>query len=369
MASPPGHMGAPAPVHVRPAEGANALPGEGANALPGATLPCVFNPAQGQANCTVAVNTNVPPLSDPTEPASLLPGLHPSDLAGAYGLPSQNAGRLVAIVDAYDDPTAEYDMGVYRTAFGLKACTTSNGCFRKVDQHGGTAYPPTNAAWSDEIALDLDMVSAACPNCSILLVEANSASVDDLGSSVDEAVALGAHVISNSYYAFEWPGETSEDVHYHHSGTAITVSSGDAAETFYPAASPFVTAVGGTSLKGSGAAWSESAWPYAGGGCSSYEAKPDYQSNVSCSKRSSVDLAAIADPQTGVSTFATSAGGWIVAGGTSVGAPLVAAAYALSGNLKGPGYSYGHLGGFHDVLPAGYDLRTGIGTPNGLTGL
>ena len=218
-------QGAAAAPRMHPAEGANALPGEGANALPGATLPCVFNPAQGQANCTVALNITIPPLNNPTEPASLIPGLHPSDLVNAYALPSNNAGRIVAIVDAYDDPTAEIDLNVYRTAFGMKPCTTANGCFQKVNQSGGTAsYPALNLAWADEIALDLDMVSAACPNCKILLVEANSASIDDLGSSVDEAYALGARVISNSYYAFEWPGETSEDAHYHHSGAAITVS-------------------------------------------------------------------------------------------------------------------------------------------------
>src|SRR5262249_2986084 len=127
-----------ASTRMRPAEGANALPGEGANALPGAILPCIFNPAQGQANCTFALNTQLPPLNDPTQPVSLIPGLHPADLTSAYGLPSNKAGQLVAIVDAYDDPTAELDLGVYRTTFGLKACTASNGCFRKVDQHGGT---------------------------------------------------------------------------------------------------------------------------------------------------------------------------------------------------------------------------------------
>jgi subtilase family serine protease len=362
--------GAATAPRMHPAEGANALPGEGANALPGATLPCGFNPAQGQANCTIAVNTTIPPLNDPTHPASLIPGLHPADLISAYALPSNNAGRPIAIVDAYDDSTAEYDLNVYRATFGLKPCTTSNGCFRKVNQTGGTSsYPSANSAWADEIALDIEMVSAACPNCPILLVEANSASIDDLGSSVDEAYALGARAISNSYYAFEWAGETSEDAHYHHNGAAITASSGDAAETFYPAASPYVTAVGGTSLKGGSGSWTESGWSFAGGGCTSFEPKPSYQSGVNCDKRSSVDVAAIADPQTGVATFATSAGGWIVAGGTSVGAPLVAAGYALSGDLKGPGYSYGKRDAFHDVLPAGYDFRTGLGTPNGVAGL
>lgn len=353
----------------RPAEGASALPGEGASALPGATLACTFNPAPGQGNCTVAINTTIPPVNDPTEPASLISGLHPSDLTNAYALPSGNAGGLVAIVDAYDDPAAEQDLAIYRTAFGLAACTASNGCFRKVDQNGGTSYPAPSTSWSDEIALDLDMVSAACPNCKIVLVEAKSASIDDLGAAVDRAVSLGARYVSNSYYAFEWSGETAEDAHYHHNGVAITVSSGDDDEPFYPAASPYVTAVGGTSLTGHPGAWSESGWKFSGGGCTAYEPRPTYQNNVPCTKRSSVDVAAVADPQTGVATYATSAGGWVVAGGTSVGAPLIAAAYALSANPRGPAYSYQHANLFHDVPPAGYDFLTGIGSPNGVRGL
>ena len=368
----PGGMKATVPAtshRLHPNEGANALPGEGANALPGASLACTFDPTPGQGNCTIALNITIPPLNNPTEPASMIPGLHPADLVSAYALPSGNAGGLVAIVDAYDDPTAEQDLAVYRTAFGLTSCSSGNGCFRKVDQSGGTSYPAANASWSDEIALDLDMVSAACPNCRILLIEAKSASIDDLGTAVDKAVALGARYVSNSYYAFEWPGETSEDAHYHHAGVAMTVSSGDAAEPFYPAASPYVTAVGGTTLSGRAGAWNESGWKYSGGGCTAYEPRPPYQENVACARRSSVDVAAISDPQTGVATFATSAGGWVVAGGTSVGAPLIAAAYALSANPRGPGYSYAHSAYFRDVPPAGYDFLTGIGTPNGVKGL
>jgi len=355
--------------HTHANEGGNALPGEGGNALPGGVLACTFDPTPGVGNCTVAINTNVPPLDDPTQPASLISGLHPADLIDAYNLPASNAGGVVAVVDAYDDPLAEQDLAVYRTTFGLSACTSSNGCFRKVDQSGGTAYPAPNAAWSDEIALDLDMVSAACPNCSILLVEANSASIDDLGSSVDEAVALGARYVSNSYYAFEWPAETSEDAHYRHPGVALTVSSGDAAEPFYPAASPYVTVVGGTSLSGSAGAWTQSPWKFSGGGCTAYEPKPNFQHGVPCSTRAAADVAAIADPQTGVATFATSAGGWVVAGGTSVGAPLIAAAYALSGNPRGPAYSYEHANDFVDVVPGNYNLLTGIGSPDGVRGL
>ncbi len=362
--------GSAAPRRAHSNEGGSALPGEGGNALPGATLPCSFSTMQGQASCTIAVDVNVPPLNDPAAPSSMIPGLHPSDLTAAYALPSGNAGGVVAIVDAYDDPTAESDLGVYRSAFGLPACTSGNGCLRKVNQQGrNDTYPAFNAAWAQEIALDLEMVSAVCPACSIVLVEANSASIEDLGASVDTAAALGAKAVSNSYYAAEWAGEAAEDAHYRHAGVAITASAGDAAQPFYPAASPYVTAVGGTSLSGSGSSWSESPWAYGGQGCSAYEKRPPYQGGVPCSSRATVDVAAVADPQTGVAVFSTQSGGWIVAGGTSVGAPLIAAAYALSGRPDQPGYSYAHRSAFHDIAPAGYDLATGLGSPKGVAGL
>ncbi|MBV8582354.1 MAG: hypothetical protein JO241_00040, partial [Candidatus Eremiobacteraeota bacterium] len=156
---------------------------------------------------------------------------------------------------------------------------------------------------------------------------------------------------------------------YRHPGVALTVSSGDAAEPFYPAASPYVTVVGGTSLSGSAGAWTQSPWKFSGGGCTAYEPKPNFQHGVPCSTRAAADVAAIADPQTGVATFATSAGGWVVAGGTSVGAPLIAAAYALSGNPRGPGYSYEHANDFRDVVPGNYNFLTGIGSPDGVRGL
>lgn len=348
-----------------------ALPGNTPEALPGASLGCDLTFQEDQANCTIAINVNVPPLSDATTPANLLAGLHPADLIAAYGLPSQSAGSTVAIVDAYDDPAAESDLAIYRAAFGLPACTSLNGCFRKVNQQGQTAsYPAANPGWDQEISLDLDMVSAICPNCNILLVEANSPSFDDLGTGVDTAANMGATAISNSYYGPEWSGETAYDSHYNHPGIAITVSAGDQNSSFYPAASPYVTAVGGTSLSNSGGSWSESAWTYTGQGCSLYETKPDWQGENACKgKRSTVDVAAVADPQTGVSMYDSTAGGWVVAGGTSVGAPLIAAAYALSGNPQGPAYSYAHPGAFHDVAPAGYDWATGLGSPSGVGGL
>lgn len=348
-----------------------ALPGNTPEALPGATLGCDLTFETDQANCTIAVNANIPPVSDATTPANLLAGLHPADLRSAYALPSQNAGSTVAIVDAYDDPAAESDLAVYRAAFGLPACSSLTGCFKKVNEQGGTAsFPVANPGWDEEISLDLDMVSAVCPACTILLVEANSSSFDDLGAGVNTAAKMGATAISNSYYGPEWPDETAYDRDYDHPGIAITVSAGDQDSSFYPAASPNVTAVGGTSLSGSSGSWSESPWTYTGQGCSLYETKPDWQGDNSCQgKRSTVDVAAVADPQTGVAMYDSTAGGWLVAGGTSVGAPLIAAAYALSANPQGPAFSYEHASSFNDIPPAGYDWPTGLGSPRGVAGL
>src|SRR5207249_855536 len=156
-------------------------------------------------------------------------GYGPADLQDAYKLPSGTNGKgmTVALVDAYDDPNAESDLGVYRSTFGLPACTTANGCFKKVDQNGGTKYPRGNRGWAEEISLDLDMVSAICPNCHILLVEANTNSFANLATAEDTAARLGANAISNSYGGSEYSSEVSDQSHYNHPGTAITVSSGD----------------------------------------------------------------------------------------------------------------------------------------------
>lgn len=358
-------------AQAMPGDTAQAMPGDTAQAMPGTSLGCDLTFEQDQANCTIAINVTIPPVSDLTTPANLLPGLHPADLRSAYDLPAQNPGGTVAIVDAYDDPTAEADLGVYRAAFGLPACTSANGCFRKVNERGEAgAYPALNAGWGEEISLDLDMVSAVCPKCTILLIETNSSSFDDLGAGVDTAAKLGALAISNSYYGPEWSGETAYDAYYDHPGVAVTVSAGDQPSSFYPAASPYVTSVGGTSLSSGNGAWSEKPWSYGAYGCSPYESKPGWQTANGCGgRRSTVDVAAVADPQTGVSMYDSAAGGWLVAGGTSAGAPIVAAAYALSGNPQGPAFSYAHRSAFNDIAPAGYDLATGLGSPRGVSGL
>ena len=318
-------------------------------------------------------------------------GFGPSDLQSAYGLSASGSGGTVAIVDAYDDPTAEADLGVYRSQFGLPACTTANGCFRKMDQNGGTSYPRGSASWGQEISLDLDMVSAICPNCKILLVEAKSASIANLAAAVNTAAkTAGVVAISNSYGGPEFSSETSAPYAnpYNHPGIAITVSSGDSGYGVeFPAASPYVTAVGGTHLTKSGTSWNETAWSGAGSGCSAYVAKPSWQSDSGCARRTVADVSAVADPYTGVAVYDSYAyqgrKGWLVFGGTSVASPIIASVYALAGNTGSVNYGsypYSHTSSLFDITSGsngscggsylctatnGFDGPTGLGSPRG----
>ncbi|MFC1414375.1 peptidase S8 [Streptacidiphilus sp. N1-12] len=323
-------------------------------------------------------------------------GFGPSSLLSAYKLPANGgAGQTVAIVDAYNDPAAAADMAVYRSQFGLPACTVASGCFKQVSQTGSTtSLPANNSGWAGEISLDLDMVSAIAPNAHIILVEASSSSMANLGISVNEAVKLGAKFVSNSYGGSESSSDTSYDSSYfNHPGVAITVSSGDSGYGVeYPAASKYVTAVGGTSLKTASntRGWTESVWSTsstegAGSGCSRYDAKPTWQTDTGCAKRTVADVSAVADPATGVAVYETyGASGWVVYGGTSVASPLIAAVYADAGapSASYPAADlYAHTGSLFDVTTgqtttcspaylckaqAGYDGPTGLGTPNGL---
>ena len=314
-------------------------------------------------------------------------GFGPADLLDAYDLPSAGSTETVAIVDAFDNPNAEADLGVYRQQYGLPACTTANGCFKKIDQRGGTNYPPPDAGWAGEIALDIDMVSAVCPTCKILLVEADDNFMDNLGTAVNQAVSQGAKFVSNSYGGGEGSDESqADDAYFHHDGVAITASSGDDGYgTSYPAASPYVTAVGGTSLAKDTSAsrgWTESTWDGAGSGCSAYEAKPSFQKDTGCARRTIADVSAVADPNTGVAVYY---GGWHVYGGTSVSAPIIASVYALGGapaaGSAPNSFPYDHPADLNDVTSgdngscspaylctagAGYDGPTGLGTPNGI---
>jgi subtilase family serine protease len=317
----------------------------------------------------------------------------PSDLQSAYGTTSaaasNGAGKTVAIVDAYNDPKLAADLATYRSEFGLPACTTASGCLRIVNQTGGTSLPANNASWSQEISLDVDMVSANCPKCNILVVEVNSPTTANLAAGVNEAAKLGAIAISNSYGASESSSDPSGISAYTHPGIAITVSNGDAGYGVeVPASYGTVTAVGGTTLNtaSNSRGWTESVWSGTGSGCSRYETKPSWQHDTGCTRRTVGDVAYVGNPDTGVYVYDSYAyegeSGWLEFGGTSVGAPSIAAIYALSGNTSGTPASlaYSNTSALNDVTtgsngscsPAylchgetGYDGPTGNGTPKG----
>ncbi len=320
-------------------------------------------------------------------------GYGPAQFHTAYGLgTTAPSAQTIAIVDAYDDPTIESDLAVYNAQYGLPACTTANGCFRKVDQNGGTKYPRTDAGWALEIALDVETAHQICQNCKILLVEGKSSSLANLMAAVDRAAAIGATEISNSWGSNEFSAETAYDSHFNRPGIAITVASGDAGYGVeYPAASQYVTAVGGTtlSLNGDNTRAAETAWSGAGSGCSAYEPKPAWQSGAGCARRAVADVAADADPSTGASVYDSTPyqgqSGWFQVGGTSLAAPLVAGIYALAGNAASTrygSYPYSHTASLFDVVSGsngacgtylctagpGYDGPTGLGAPAGTGG-
>jgi len=316
-------------------------------------------------------------------------GYGPADLRGAYKITANGRKMtIVAAVTAYGYNNAEADLGVYRVHFGLSACTTANGCFKKLNQSGAQGpYPAQNLGWAEEAALDIDMASAMCPNCQIWLIEANSASVADLAASVDTAATLGAHAISNSYGSADSAATKAQEGHYNHPGIAITASAGDSGfgTTEFPASSPHVTAVGGTHLVRdmSARGWAETA--LAGGGCTTYK-KPSWQTDTGCAKRTIVDVAAVADPATGVAVYGPVSGtssGWMVFGGTSVAAPIIAGVYGVNGGTVTYGSNpYAHPLALFDIVTGGggsctpsylcnagpgYDGPTGMGTPDGAT--
>jgi len=371
-----------------------AMSGSTAEASTGSALTTRFACAHvvGQIHCNARVVTGGHLANGVTPNAATPSGLFPAQLQAAYNLPSATAGsgQTVAIVDAYDDPTAEADLGVYRAQFGLPACTTANGCFRKVNQTGGTSYPRKNGGWAQEISLDLDMVSAICPNCHILLVEATSATTANLGTAVNEAVALGAKAVSNSYGGGDVTDASAP--YYNHPGVAITASSGDNGYGVeFPASSHYVTAVGGTSLRSASNSrgWTETAWSGAGSGCSTKNTALSGAASfgTGCSMRAVADVSAVADPNTGVAVYDSTAyqglSGWLVFGGTSVSSPIIASVYALAGNAGSidNNYPYTHSTSLFDVASGsngtcttsqwcnarvGWDGLTGLGTPNGV---
>jgi subtilase family serine protease len=315
---------------------------------------------------------------------------------------SFNIAPTVAVVDAYDDPNAESDLSVYRSEFGLPplTCSGTNPCFTKVGESGGLPPTSVDGGWAQEISLDVDMASAICPHCNILLVEAASNSWADLGAAEDYAAsAAGVAAISNSYGGSDSASDSSYDTHYHHPGVAITASSGDSGYGVeYPASSQYVTAVGGTSLTRAKNArgWSETVWSGAGSGCSAYEPGLGWQQGLSglsagCTARVVADVSADADPNTGVAAYDSYAyqgrSGWLVFGGTSVSSPIIASVYALANNtssIVANAYPYAHVASINGVTSGsngscgGSYLCTagtgagdnfsgpgGLGTPNG----
>ncbi len=333
----------------------------------------------GFARCTSLVRTDIAGiLRGSTAPA----GYFPHDLQTAYNLTTASAtkgsGITVAIVDAFDDPNAESDLQVYRSTFGLPVCSSSNGCFTKV-RFGRR----TNIAWAEEISLDVDMVSAICPNCRILLVEAKTNSIADLTTAEQYATAH-AFAVSNSWSGNE--GTTAYDSAYNVPGVAITAASGDSGYNTtaqWPAILPSVTGAGGTTLS-SVSPRVESAWSGAGSGCSTIYAKPAFQSgiNTGCAKRAQADAAADADPNTGVAVYDTfHEPGWLVFGGTSVASPILASVFALAGVASDNNNShlYSHTSSLNDITSGsnggcgaplctagvGWDGPTGLGSPNG----
>ncbi len=317
-------------------------------------------------------------------------GYGPPDLRSAYKITATgSSATTIALVDAYGYTNAESDLGVYRAQFGLPACTTANGCFRKVNQSGVQgSYPRQDTGWAQESGLDLDMASAMCPNCKIILVEATSASFANLAAAENTAARLGAHVISNSYGGGE-SGSQSYEPSYDHPGIAITVSAGDSGYGVqFPASSPHVTAAGGTSLVRSSTSrgWTETVWSDTGSGCSTIYGKPSWQTDPLCTKRMEADVSAVADPNTGVAVYApvnSRSSGWLVFGGTSVAAPLIGGIYGANGGSVNFGSNpYANTGALFDVTSGsngscggtyfctagpGYDGPTGLGTPNGIT--
>jgi len=384
-------LGLAAPELAGPARAAAAgLGGQSAAARSGFRLQagvrhaCAPSATPGVASCSTLVSTVRPagdragegPLTADAAPPA---GYGPADLQSAYGLQSGSEGtrQTVAVVVAYDDPTAEADLAVYRSEYGLPPCTTANGCFQKVDL---ASSPASSAGWTTTASADLDVVSAVCPQCHIMLVEAVGDEIPELGAAVDVAVSDGAKFIDNSYFVPESAAEVGSagyDQYYDHPGVAIIASAGDSGSgVSYPAASPYVTAVGGTVLtadSGVARGWTETAWPGTGSGCSAYEPQPSWQAGLDtgCTGRMDNDVSAVAASaasQTPVAYY--DSGNWGETGGTAVSASVITGVYALAGTPAAGSYPASYPYSHPDLLNAvtsgsgtGYNGPAGEGTP------
>jgi subtilase family serine protease len=315
-------------------------------------------------------------------------GWAPADLETRYHLPSstKGTGQVVAIVDAFDNPNVATDVAAYRTEFGLPAAN-----FKKYNQEGQQSnYPSGSVGWGVEIDLDVDMVSAGCPNCTIYLVEANSNNTSDLEAAEAEAVTLGAHIISNSWICYDSSCGTSES-YFDTPGVLYLAASGDGGynNNGPPMWFPTVVAVGGTVLSKSGSTYSETVWNGAGSGCSPSQTKPSWQHDAGCSGRTAADVSSVAWQLAEYDTYGYS--GWFTVGGTSAASPLIASVYGLAGNASAQDAAKRlwslkkkhHKRWFNDITTGsngscsgsqsylchggpGYDGPTGWGTPKGI---
>lgn len=417
----PGSVGQPV-RHITPPRFPQrfAAPARAARLPKGEASACPVPSWPGQVQCMALSRTGLQPRTGLQAAAATVSGYSPASLQSAYNLGTASASggmvnglpETIAVVDAYDDPNAAADLATYRAQWGLPACdaSTGAGCVTKVNEDNQAsplpAAPPASAGdWTWEESADLDMVSAICPSCRILLFEASSATVADLGQA-ELSAELDADFITNSWGSPEFFGETDDDVLYLTApGKAIVFAAGDAGYgTAWPAASQYVTAVGGTTLtpdSSSTRGWTEAAWSGTGSGCATAEAKPSWQtaddtSPAGCLNRTENDVAAVADPATGVAAYdstsysgsAARSAGWGVAGGTSVAAAIITSVYALNGypqagtNPASYPYQSGSAAGLYPVTSgsngsceanraylcaatAGYNGPAGVGSPDG----
>jgi len=356
---------------------------------------CAVTHTPGVASCMALIRTDITQKLEAAFGGKVPVGFGygPSDLTTAYNLPPSSTVLNVAVVDAFNDPNAVSDVATYRSSWGLPACntTTGAGCLTVTNQNGATSPLPANSGttgWATEESLDVDMVSAICPSCHIYLVEASQPSIADLGTGVNSAVSvLHAVAVSNSYGGSESSSETTWDTKwFKHAGVAVTASAGDSGfGVSYPSASQWVTSVGGTTMPTTSPR-TETVWSGTGSGCSKFEPKPSFQHHKGCKHRIANDVAAVADPNTGVAIYDTyDQGGWLEVGGTSVSSPIIASVFALANNITAGtfpnSYPYAHTGNLNDITvgsngscpthpflchgEVGYDGPTGFGTPNG----
>jgi subtilase family serine protease len=322
-------------------------------------------------------------------------GVTPAEIKKIYNIPASGGKGTIALIDAYDDANMESDLAVFDKQFGLPSCTTTNGCFEKHKMATSTA---ANSGWAMETSLDVEWAHAIAPGAKILLVEAKTPSGANLLSAIDYATSRKDVVaISMSWGGAEFSDELSYDTHFvdkANPAAAFFASSGDdGTGASWPASSPNVIGVGGTSLElaSSGALIAESAWSGSGGGVSAYEKEPGYQTAYKISKangmRAIPDVSYDADPASGYPIYITTGtgskakGAWDEVGGTSAGAPQWAAIQSLGGSAALAKFytdkaSTSTLKYFRDITSGSngtceyycdarkrYDYVTGLGSP------